>query len=317
MMTSWKRQSVQTVFDRYMRWRLPDLLQPEYPVILKYAIRPEPRYGDGKPPHPGLHALFARHDPAYLATLTALAAFTEPLTRVAETVDAAAPGEPHWRNIFFSALDAIVLYGLLASRRPARYVEVGSGNSTKFARRAVRDLGLQTEIVSLDPQPRADIDLLCDRVIRQPLEAIDPAVFDELAAGDILFLDSSHVVFQNSDVTVFFLEVLPRVKAGVIVHIHDIFLPFDYPRLWADRHYSEQYLLAAYLLGSANRVQMLLPLAHISQDPQLAAAVHGLWEHPRFQRAFVDYSQLTGGYVGTSFWLEIISDRLPSDPMPR
>jgi hypothetical protein len=317
MMTNWKRQSVQTVFDRYMRWRLPDLLQPEYPVILKYAIRPEPRYGDGKPPHPGLHALFARQDAAYLATLTALAGFTEPLTRVAETVDAAAPGEPYWRNIFFSALDAITLYGLLASRKPARYVEVGSGNSTKFARLAIRDLGLQTEIISLDPQPRADIDLLCDRVIRQPLEAVDPSVFDELAAGDVLFLDSSHVVFQNSDVTVFFLEVLPRLKAGVIVHIHDIFLPFDYPRLWADRHYSEQYLLAAYLLGGASRVEILLPLAHITQDPPLAAAVQSLWAHPRFQRAFADYSQLTGGYVGTSLWLELTSDRSQSDPTPR
>lgn len=306
MTTPWKRRAVQTVFDRYMRWRLPDLLQPEYPVVLKYPIRPEPRYGEGKPAHPELAAFFARHDAAYLETLSALAACTEPLTHIEETANTAAPGDPHWRNIFFSALDAVALYGLLASRAPARYIEVGSGNSTKFARRAVRDLGLRTKIVSLDPRPRAEVDALCDRVIRRPLEDVDTAVFDELAAGDILFLDSSHVVFQNSDVTVFFLEVLPRLKAGVIVHIHDIFLPFDYPRGWTDRHYSEQYLLAAYLLGGAHRVRLLLPLAHISRDPHLAAAVHTLWGHPRLQRAFADYGQLTGGYLGTSLWLEML-----------
>ena len=305
MMTQWKRRAIQTVFDRYMRWRLPDLLRPEYPVVLKYPIRPEPRYGEGKPPHPELAALFAQQDPAYLETLTALAAFTEPLAQIEET-SSADSSNPHWQNIFFSALDAIALYGLLGSRRPARYVEIGSGNSTKFARRAVRDLGLRTEIVSLDPHPRAEIDALCDRVIRQPLEAVDTALFDELGAGDILFLDSSHVVFQNSDVTVFFLEVLPRLKAGLIVHVHDIFLPFDYPRGWSDRHYSEQYLLAAYLLGGANGVRVVLPLAHISQQPHLASAVHTLWPHPRMQRAFTSYRQLTGGYLGTSLWLEII-----------
>ena len=289
-----------------MRWRLPELLQPEYPVILKYPIRPESLYGEGKPPHPELAAFFARDDAAYLATLTALAAFAEPLTQIAETIDGTVPGDPYWHNIFFSAMDAITLYSVLGLRKPARYLEVGSGNSTKFARRAVRDLGLSTEIISVDPHPRADVDALCDRVIREPFEDVPPAVFTDLGPGDMLFVDSSHVVFQNSDVTVFFLEVLPRLRAGVTVHVHDIFLPFDYPRLWRDRHYSEQYLLAAYLLGGANRLRVLLPLAHISQDPHLRTVVNRVWAHPRFQRAFAYNSQLTGGYAGTSLWLEIM-----------
>jgi len=306
MMTRWKRRAVQTVFDRFMRWRLPDLLQPDYPVILKYPVRPQPRYGDGKPPHTELAAFFARHDAAYLDTLRALATRTEPLTRVEDTQQNVSPGDPHWHNIFFSALDAIALYGLLGMRAPARYVEIGSGHSTRFARRAVEDFGLRTEIVSVDPHPRAEIDAICDRVIRQPLEDVDTAMLTGLAAGDMLFLDSSHVTFENSDVTVFFLEVLPRLRAGVTVHIHDIFLPFDYPREWTDRHYSEQYLLAAYLLGGANRVRIVLPLAHVSRQPQLAAAVDALWPHPRFQHAFADYRQLTGGYLGTSLWLEIV-----------
>jgi hypothetical protein len=306
MMTRWKRRAVQTVFDRYMRWRLPDLLRPEYPVILKYPVRPEPRYGDGKPPHADLAAFFAQHDAAYLDTLRALAAGTGPLMKVEDTRETAAPGDPHWQNIFFSALDAIALYGLLGVRAPARYVEIGSGHSTRFARRAVEDFGLRTEIVSVDPHPRAEIDAICDRVIRQPLEDVDLTVLTGLAAGDMLFLDSSHVTFENSDVTVFFLEVLPRLRTGVIVHIHDIFLPFDYPREWADRHYSEQYLLAAYLLGGANRVRPVLPAAYISRHPQLAPAVDALWPHPHFQRAFAEYRRLTGGYLGTSLWLEIV-----------
>jgi hypothetical protein len=77
----------------------------------------------------------------------------------------------------------------------------------------------------LDPEPRAQIDALCDTSIRRRLEDCDLSMFDQLEAGDILFFDGSHRVFTNSDVTVFFLELMPRLKPGVIVHIHDIFLP--------------------------------------------------------------------------------------------
>ncbi len=264
-MGNWKTKALKAIYDRYMCWRLKELAHPEYPVMLEYPIRPEPRYGEGKPAHPELAALLARNDDAYLATLIVLSEFSERLMQISETANAEALGEPDWENTFFSALDAITLYGFLGSRKPSRYIEVGSGNSTKFARRAIRDLDLDTQIISVDPSPRAEVDALCDRVIRQPLEDVDTALFDELKTGDVLFIDSSHRVFENSDVTVFFLEILPRLKPGVVVHIHDVFLPFDYPRLWMDRHYSEQYLLAAYLLAGYSRLEVLLPLAHLSK----------------------------------------------------
>ena len=127
---------------------------------------------------------------------------------------------------------------MIAGYKPVRYCEVGSGNFTKFARRAVRDFDLGTEIISLDPFPRTDINMLCDRIIRQPLEDLDAAVFDELEAEDIHFLDKFHRVFQNSNVTVFFLELLPHPKAGTIVQIHDILLPFNYPASWISRRYA-------------------------------------------------------------------------------
>src|ERR1035438_7582905 len=136
--------------------------------------------------------------------------------------------EPCWVNKWLSGLDTFALYGFVATCNPAVYIEVGSGFSTKVVRRAIRDMGLATRLVSIAPSPRAEIDRLCDEVIRQPLEACDLSLFDRLGSGDIFFMDGSHRSFMNSDVTVFFLEILPRLQPGVLVHIHDIFLPLDY-----------------------------------------------------------------------------------------
>src|ERR1700733_3021445 len=103
---------------------------------------------------------------------------------------------------------------MLVRSAPARYMEIGSGYSTRFARHAIQTVGLSTVIASLDPKPRAGIDALCDTVIRRRLEEADLAVFDQLEAGDILFFDGTHRALTNSDVTVFFLELLPRLKPG-------------------------------------------------------------------------------------------------------
>jgi len=276
-----------------------------YQVLLDYPVRLEPRFGDGKPAHREIAALLSRNDEAYRTKLDALSQFSGKLASIPEEPSAVDPAEPCWNNIFFSALDAIALYGMIGSSRPSRYWEIGSGHSTKFARRAVRDRGLATRITSLDPNPRAEVDALCDHVIREPLETVDTALFDELEEGDILFLDSSHRVFMNSDVTVFFLEVLPRLKPGVVVHVHDVFLPWDYPHGWANRFYSEQYLLAAYLLAESRRLEVLLPLVYLGRHPELGEMVSRTWEQAVFQRAFSRYRQLTGGHIGTSFWLAV------------
>src|ERR1019366_3993414 len=106
-------------------------------------------------------------------------------------------------------------------------VEIGSGNSTKFVARAIADHGLETKIISIDPQPRAEIDSLCNEVMRKPLEKCNLDIFGTLGESDIVFADNSHQSFMNSDVTVFFCEVLPMLARGVTVGIHDIFLPQD------------------------------------------------------------------------------------------
>jgi hypothetical protein len=202
--------------------------------------------------------------------------------------------EPAWVNGFLPGLDAAALYGMLALQPPETYLEVGSGNSTRFARRAIRDHGLKTRIVSIDPQPRVEIDSISDQVIRAPLEEVDLAPILGLKSGDILFLDGSHRAFMNSDVTVVFLEILPRLQRGVHVQIHDICLPYDYPPGIEDFYYNEQYVLAAFLLGGAKGATITLPNAFVSGDPELSRILDPLW------------NRLEGvERHGSSFWMKM------------
>ena len=136
---------------------------------------------------------------------------------------------------------------------------------------------LPTTMLSVDPQPRAEVDLVCDEVERTPLEAADPRRVAALASGDVLLIDSSHYALQGSDVVAFFLDVLPALPAAVLVGIHDVFLPDDYP-WWLSRWYAEQYLLATWLLGAAGRVGLIFPAHFCATDPQLRTSVDGLWE---------------------------------------
>jgi hypothetical protein len=175
-------------------------------------------------------------------------------------------------------------------------VEIGSGNSTKFVRQSVVQNGLKTRIVSIDPNPRAEIDDICDEVRREGLEDTDQRIFDELADGDILMFDGSHRSFQNSDVTVFFLEILPRLKQGVLVYIDDIYLPYDYPPVWQERYYSEQYLLATLLLAAPQKYSIELPCVFIGKDAELQKQADVFAKNIN--------SQGIGGY-GSGLWLRV------------
>ena len=261
--------------------------------VVDYPYRAEVRYGAGRPAHPELLAQIGHDRERYRTFLSTLAEIQPdfaqlPLEGRYDTLT------PFWLNSWFPALDGMALTGMLRDYNPARFLEVGSGVSTKFARRAVQMYGLRTKLISIDPQPRNEIDQLCDQVIRKPLETCDMAMFQALEPGDIFFLDSSHRSFQGSDVTVFFLEILPRLKPGVIVHIHDIYLPYDYisghlPRLW-----NEQYLLATALLFGAERFEILFPGWFVGHDPDLVA-------HARAMLCQGPLADLD--LYGASFWL--------------
>ncbi len=281
-----------------MLYNLPRLAKGYQPIFLDYRVDPVPRYGYGRRPHQKLARMLAENSQAYARTLAGFLGFSQHLFQIPLRQPTRSP-EPCWINNWLEGLDTLALYGFVASRRPALYLEIGSGYSTKVVRRAITDQSLKTRLISIDPHPRAEIDRLCDQVIRRPLENAGQDVFEQLAPGDILFFDGSHRSFMNSDVTVFFLEILPRLKSGVVVHIHDIYLPFDYPPERSHWFYSEQYLLAAGLLAAENgarKYEVILPNHYIAASPELSQILEPLWSDPR----------LTGvPQGGTSFWLQV------------
>jgi len=164
--------------------------------------------------------------------------------------------EYYLNNAAFGLEDATVLHCMIRHFQPRTIIEIGSGHSTCVAARAGlmnRKEGCQCKLTSIDPYPRkthkegfAGLDVQ----ITKKVENVEVDIFEKLEKNDILFIDSSHIVRTGGDVNFLFLEILTRLKKGVVVHIHDIFLPFEYPRKWIidDRAFlSEQYLLRAFL----------------------------------------------------------------------
>jgi hypothetical protein len=240
---------------------------------LEYPVSCKPRWGHGLPPHARLTEILGRGRNRYAETLRGFLPFADSVASIPRDRDPALPAEPNWVNGWLPDLDGLAIYCFLAQRERGWYVEVGSGNSTRFARRAVKWHGWNTRLVSIDPCPRAEIDDLCDEVIRSPLEVVDPTLFDRLGDGDVLFIDNSHYSFMGSDVTVFFFDILPRLRPGVLVGVHDIFLPDDYPLLWEGKYYNEQYLLGCWLLGGGGGAEIVLPARYVSNDAGLAGVV--------------------------------------------
>lgn len=272
-------------------------LSPKFQtVFLDYPVQPKPRYGHGLPPHSELYALIDRNRSEYADSLRKVLGNAEILKTIGLKPNQNEPHLPHWMNGFLPGLDVSVLFTLLGERAPKRYVEVGSGNSTKVAAMARKHFKLDLHITSVDPMPRAEIDQLADEIVREPFETVNTEHFTSLNAGDVLFIDNSHRMLPNSDVTVFFMEVLPRLKPGVIVHIHDIYLPYDYPQFMCDRFYSEQYPLAMWLLANPDRSKVLMPNCFISEDKELSSITEPLWSA----------SELNGvERHGGSFWMEV------------
>jgi hypothetical protein len=265
-------------------------------LFLDYPVDFKPRYGHGKPPHPELYQLINDSRSTYHELVGKALALKDWIWQIRDAAHETDSNRPVWNNGFLPGLDIIGIYTMLTEYRPGKYLEIGSGNSTKVAYKARHDQGLATEIISIDPQPRAEIDRLADRVIRRPFEAVDLPITEWLEPGDILFVDNSHRILPNSDAMVFFLEVLPRLKPGVIVHIHDVYLPYDYPQFMCDRFYSEQYGLAMFLLANPTRYETLLPNYFVSEDPGLTQLLAPIWEHPHL--AGVERH-------GGSYWLRI------------
>ena len=138
-----------------------------------YPVRPRPRWGYGRAPHPNMLALLRAGLDGYAARLREFQQFKPEFAAI--PVTSASATSPAWDNTWFTGLDAAAL---IALRAPSRHIEIGSGMSTRFARHIITARNLPTRLVSIDPKPRSEIDGLCDEVIRKPLEEVDLGYFE-------------------------------------------------------------------------------------------------------------------------------------------
>jgi hypothetical protein len=197
------------------------------------------------PSYPPLAALMTAAEPSFMALLGEIDGFEAALQVIGEEP----PPAPRWTQDWFPTLDAAAAYAMVRTRAPKRIIEVGSGHSTRFMKRAVDDGGLTTHITAIDPAPSRFVDHLDIEFREGTLGTVGLDIFADLAAGDILFIDSSHILMPGSDVDDLFNRVMPALPAGTLVHIHDIFLPDDYPAHWGWRGYNEQLAVAPMLAG--------------------------------------------------------------------
>lgn len=272
-------------------------LSPKFQTLfLDYPVEMKPRYGHGLPPHGELYQIVNQGRESYKDLIQSMLELAPKIQEIKPNGKETDVSKPVWNNGFLPGLDIAGIYTMLVQHKPKRYVEVGSGNSTKVAYKAKHDFGLAMEIISIDPMPRAEMDALADQIIRKPFEDVSLEIIHQLEENDVLFIDNSHRILPNSDAMVFFMEVLPRLKKGVLVQIHDIYIPYDYPQFMCDRNYTEQYGLMAYILANPARFVPVLPNYFISEDTELAEMLSPLWKHENLQQV-----EKHGG----SFWLQI------------
>ncbi|WP_291975641.1 MULTISPECIES: class I SAM-dependent methyltransferase [unclassified Chelatococcus] len=205
---------------------------------------------------PARRETYAALEPLFVAAEAQFEAVLRDIEHHAASL-AAIPAEGEglrWGQMWFPRLDAAAAYALVRTLRPNRIIEIGSGHSTRFLARAVGDGGLPARITAIDPAPRASIKALPITHHAKVVEDIGLELITGLEAGDILFIDSSHVAMPGGDVDRLFLDILPRLAPGVVVHIHDVFLPDAYPAEWDWRGYNEQLVVGALIQGGSYEI---------------------------------------------------------------
>ena len=200
---------------------------------------------------------------------------------------------PYVVNDFYGTPDAEVYAAMIADVRPDAIVEIGAGYSTRIARRTIDRLGLGARLLVVDPEPRTDVAPHADEVSSAPVEEVEPAQLP-LGARSILFIDSSHVVRAGGDVPHLLNYVVPGLPAGAVVHVHDVFVPYDYPDSYRARLYSEQYVLQALLSDSPRYRVLFATHMMCRREPKAMQRVFGpdVARDPRL--------------YGVSLWFEVL-----------
>lgn len=217
------------------------------------------------------------------AVLKDLAQFGHELADVPEVGDGY-----HWANGTFLGGDASLLYGMIRKHRPKRVLEIGSGMSTQIGLKALSKNG-SGHYICVEPYPNPTIQALADggqiELLPQFVQTVPMERFEELEKGDILFIDSTHVAQIGTDVTYEILQVLPRLKQGVIVHVHDIFLPYELARSWVmDKlvFWNEQHILAAFLAYNSD-FEPIISNSQVARSEELRKAAAASSPHAPVQ----------------------------------
>jgi len=234
------------------------------------------RYAESLPPAGGLSAYGLIEDQldARRAQMSfwfdAIDGFAADLEKIGDQP----PPAPRWNQDWFPRVDAAIAYTVARTIKPARIVEIGCGHSTRFFARAAEDGGLDSRITAIDPAPRADLAGLKNvELIFATLQDAGEAPFGALAAGDVLAIDSSHILMPGTDVDMLLNRILPSLPAGVYVHIHDIFLPDPYPADWEWRGYNEQQSIAPLITGGGWGVEFASHYAVTRMADRVAGGV--------------------------------------------
>lgn len=199
---------------------------------------------DRIPPYESVEAIFDDRLPTFESFVGEIANHLERFRAFGREA-----GDPVWGRGMFPPLDGAAAYTIVRRSGARRIVEIGSGNSTTYLARAARDCEVPPRITCIDPQPRRSLEGLGVTWERRVLCDRDAYLFDDMTPGDILFIDSSHIMMPGLDVDIQFNRIFPRLPSGTYVHLHDIFLPDDYPPRWRKRFYSEQNALMGWILS--------------------------------------------------------------------
>lgn len=205
----------------------------------------------------------------------------------------------YFNNEAYSGFDAEYLYSMIRLIKPKRIIEIGSGFSTRMMLKSVsinklENPTLNTIITCIEPYEMPWLENIGVEVIRKRAEEVPLNLFESLQENDILFIDSSHMIRPEGDVLHEIFNIFPVLNKGVIIHIHDIFSPFDYPSDWLlkeNRMWNEQYLVEAFLMHNTD-YDIIGALAYIGS------------RHPELAKKHFPYSYKKNWLSGSALWLQ-------------